>query len=182
MPRQGVRIQSGKLPPRVDRRDRRRRDDGLAGSGSAGDEHAPAQQRTSFAQRVEGRQPGNREGRGAFERDRRGEHREVAGRHGEPFGPGAFVQHPDDPRAGVGAAAVGRGALERSGEIPAGSPAVGVVLRAPHLAQVEADRGDPHQRLGRQGRRIGDRGELQPARRGAVDDDGLHVAYNSPRA
>jgi len=86
------------------------------------DQHLAAQEEPALAQRVERREAGDREGCRLGVADRIGQRRHRMAAAIDPLAPGPRGQDPDDPRAGLGAAAVGRGGLHDPGEIPARPP------------------------------------------------------------
>jgi hypothetical protein len=72
-------------------------------------------------------------------------------------------------------APIGGRTFDRAGEIPTRLPPVLGVLRAPHLTEVDAERGDAHERFRREQNGFGDLSEDESAGRGVVDDHGTHV-------
>ena len=96
------------------------------------DQHLAAEQQPALAQRVQRGQPGDRQCRGLRIADPVRQNRDRMAAAIDPLGPGARRQDADDPRAGLGAAAVRRLGLDHAGEIPPRPPArLGLGQRPP---------------------------------------------------
>ena len=97
----------------------------------------------------------------------------------DPLGPGARRQDADDAGAGFRAAAVRRLALDDAGEIPARPPARrGKLQRAPGLAAIERDRGDPDLYLVAVRVAQFDRPDRQFSLRLGIDDNGADLCWH----
>ncbi len=146
-------------------------------AGGAGHQHALAEDHAVLAESVEGGEAGDREGRGLGERHLLRQLGEGVGRHRHALGPGALREEADHARAGLGPGAVGGGALHRTGQVPAWTPAGGGHRRAADLAAVERDGADADDGFAAVGSGGGDRAEDETSRSRGVDDYGMVVAH-----
>jgi hypothetical protein len=102
------------------------------------DQHLAAEEEPALAQRMQGRQPGDRQRRGLCVGHGVGKGGDGMAWRAHPLGPGAGREEADHAAAGRGAAAVGGALLDNPGEIPTRAIAE-VALRgcASNLAAVQ---------------------------------------------
>jgi hypothetical protein len=140
------------------------------------DQHLATEKQPALTQRVERGEPRDRQCRCLGVADPIGQRRHRMAAAIDPLGPGPRRQDADDPGAGFGAAAVGGGGFEDSGEVPARPPArLGDLERAAGLAAVQRDRADPDRDLVAVGVAQFDPAHGQPPRRGGIDNDGTDL-------
>ena len=136
-----------------------------------GDQHARAEQPAAAAQGAQRGQPGDAEAGRAFGGDGVGQRREALDRHGDALRPATEVDHRDDTRAGVRAAAVQGGDENPAGDVLARPPPFRSSGEQTQLAAVDRERFDLHEDLVRRGLGVGHAPQLGP---GGGADIGEH--------